>query len=137
MKSDEITKRVVIVANEKNLKPLNQRTKSEQRAIQQKGGIKSGEARRRKKALRECMMDLLDLPVTDRKYYNNLCKLGISADDMDNRTLLVVSLFSKAIKDGDVAAFKEIRDLIGENGDQSNANGELEQLIQGLKDADI
>lgn len=122
------------MANEKNLKPLNERTKSEQREIQKKGGVKSGESRRRKKALKDCMLDLLALPVADRKYYNNLAKLGVNTEDMDNRTLLVVSLFSKAVKDGDVAAFKEIRDLIGESGDQTNVNGELERLIQGLKD---
>lgn len=32
----------------KNLKPLNKRTKEEQREIQSKGGVNSGKARRKK-----------------------------------------------------------------------------------------
>ncbi len=36
-----------------NLRPINKRTKSEQREITRKGGIASGESRRRLKTLRE------------------------------------------------------------------------------------
>ncbi|MFR1359072.1 MAG: hypothetical protein ACLSBB_17925 [Ruthenibacterium lactatiformans] len=41
------------MSNEKNLVPFTERTESEQRAIQQKGGIASGAARRRKRSLKE------------------------------------------------------------------------------------
>lgn len=71
------------MANEQNLKPQNKRTKSEQREIAKKGGIKSGEARRRKKALKETMQMLLDLPVADTKAYNNMSKFGIEIDEME------------------------------------------------------
>lgn len=40
------------MANEKNLKPLNKRTKSEQREIAKKGGVASGIARRKKADLK-------------------------------------------------------------------------------------
>lgn len=48
------------MANEENLKPLDTRTKSEQREIQRKAGIASGMARRRKKAFREYMEEQLN-----------------------------------------------------------------------------
>lgn len=110
------------MANEKNLKPQSKRTKSEQREIAKKGGKKSGEARRRKRLLKDCMNDLLDLPVNDTKKWNKLSRMGIDAENIDNRALLTASLFMKAVECGDVAAFKEIRDLIGEKGDSVDSN---------------
>lgn len=113
------------MANEKNLKPINERTKSEQREIQSKGGKKSGEVRRRKKLLKDCMLDLLDLPVSEKKQCKKLEKMGIDPEDIDNRSLLTVALFTKACS-GDVKAFKEIRDLIGEN--TKNTDEDVQKL---------
>lgn len=47
------------MANEKNLIPINKRTKSEQREYRKKGGQKSGEVRREKKLLRELLEEAL------------------------------------------------------------------------------
>lgn len=52
--------------NEKNLIPFSQLTENEQRAMKQKGGIASGQARREKKALREQMQALLDVAMKDK-----------------------------------------------------------------------
>ena len=41
------------MANEQNLIPMNKRTKSEQREYTKKGGQKSGEVRRQRKAMKE------------------------------------------------------------------------------------
>lgn len=101
--------------NEKNLIPLNQRTKSEQRRIASEGGRASGAARRRRKALRECMTELLDLPVTSGAHYNALMALGLDAEDIDNRMLLTAALFQNAVTTGDPKAFREVRDLLGED----------------------
>lgn len=108
------------MANEKNLKPV--RTKREARERGKKGGQKSGEVRREKRLLKDCMNDLLDLPVNDTKKWNKLSRMGIDAENIDNRALLTASLFMKAVECGDVAAFKEIRDLIGEKGDSVDSN---------------
>ena len=54
------------MANEKNLIPINQRTKSEQREYRSKGGKKSGEVRRQKKKMKETMNMLLSLEL-DKK----------------------------------------------------------------------
>ncbi|QBX27424.1 hypothetical protein Javan386_0025 [Streptococcus phage Javan386] len=51
----------------KNLKPLNKRTKEEQREIQSKGGVNSGKARRKKADLKKAMELLMTLDVQDGK----------------------------------------------------------------------
>lgn len=119
------------MANEKNLKPI--RSKSEAREKGRAGGKKSGEVRRQKRLLKDCMIELLELPVTDTKSWNKLAKLGIDIEKIDNRALLVASLFKKAVDFGDVQAFKEIKNLIGEDN-ANDGNGQLEELIKGLKD---
>lgn len=81
------------MANSENLKPMNKRTKSEQREIAKKGGIKSGEKRRERKALKEELLLLLSTGDTQKK--------------------LSVALIEKAMS-GDVKAFEVIRDTIGE-----------------------
>ena len=53
------------MANEENLNPLNQRTKSEQREITQKGGIASGKSRRRKKALRTALKEAMAMQLKE------------------------------------------------------------------------
>ncbi len=119
------------MANEKNLKPI--RSVSEAREKGKKGGIKSGETRRRKRLLRDCMNELLGLPVNDTKKRNKLSRMGIDAESIDNRALLTASLFMKAVESGDVAAFKEIRDLIGENVCNEQDTSKLDALMEELR----
>lgn len=78
----------------KNLIPANKRSKEEARILGQKGGIKSGEVRRMRKSLKEQLLLLL----SENEIQENIC----------------LSLIDKAL-DGDVQAFKLIRDTIGEN----------------------
>ena len=54
------------MANDSNLKPFDQRTEAEQRAIATKGGIASGEARRKKADLRKAVNDALQTEYTDK-----------------------------------------------------------------------
>ena len=115
------------MANEKNLIPI--RTESEAREKGKNGGIKSGESRRKKKLLKDCMIDLLELPVANTKQWNKLSKMGIDPEEIDNRTLLTVSLFMKAVETGDVSAFKEIRNLIGEEKNVRKP-GKLKELLE-------
>lgn len=114
--------------NEKNLKPV--RTKSEARKRGQAGGKASGEARRQRKTLRANMELLLNLDVSSPRDFNKLSSMGIPIGDIDNSMLLTAALFKKAAA-GDVAAYKEIRDLIGEGGESES--GDLMDLIAGLK----
>lgn len=53
-----------------NLIPMNQRTLEEQREITRKGGIASGEARRKKKEIAEIARIVLESQVTDVHDYD-------------------------------------------------------------------
>lgn len=120
---------VVRMANEKNLKPI--RSKSEAREKGKKGGRKSGKVRREKRLLKDCMLELLDLPVAEVEEQKRLASMGLDEKKIDNRALLTSALFLKGAS-GDVAAFKEIKELIGEQ--KTETNGIIEELIEDLKD---
>lgn len=117
--------------NEKNLVPNERRTPSERRKNAQKAGKASGEARRQRKTLKENMNLLLNLDVASTKDFNKLTAMGLNVEDIDNSMLLTAALFKRAVA-GDVAAYREIRSLLGEG--EENENGSLSDLIQGLQD---
>jgi hypothetical protein len=121
-----------VLANEKNLIPYSERSENEARENGRKGGIASGESRRKRKLLKDSMNALLELPVSSTKEYNALIKMGIDIEDIDNSQLIVLALFNRA-KSGDVAAIKELRNLIGEDSSEDKSAGQLERLIEGLK----
>ena len=58
------------MANEQNLIPFDQRTEKEKREIGIKGGIASGEARRKKKEIAEIARMVLEQHVTDVSEYD-------------------------------------------------------------------
>ncbi len=95
--------------NEKNLIPLNKRTKSEQREIVKKGGKKSGEVRRQKKTMSELAKIISEAPVsTPNKKI--LKTMGIKAEDATNAALPVMGVFKQAAK-GSVQAFEKWQQL--------------------------
>ena len=85
------------------------KTGREQVEIARKGGIASGQAKRRKKNLAELAKTFADLQVVDGKALDTLTKLGISAEDATQGMVMVASMFNAANK-GKVAAAK----LVGE-----------------------
>ena len=99
--------------NEKNLISNSERNPSELREITQKGGKASGEARRRKKDMKQKMKALLELPAAanDRE---QLEALGVSPDDMDNEMVLVMSMFLSAAQ-GDTKAFDRVIQILGKD----------------------
>ena len=99
------------MANEKNLVPINERTKSEQREIASAGGKASGKARRRKKSMKQKMQLLLSLPAADNDQAE-LSVMGVDPGDMDNEMVLVKALFLAAAE-GDTKAFDRIQDVLG------------------------
>ena len=113
------------MANEKNLMPIEEvnsrRTREEHSRDSQKGGKRSGEVRRQRKAMREQMELLLSLPVKNEEHKAFMEQLGIDEDNMDNQMLLIMSVFSKAMK-GDLEAFREIKGVINDMGNASNSD---------------
>ena len=104
----------------KNLVPLNERTKEEQRSIQQDGGKASGVSRRRKRSLKEATDLYLSLPVSDRKMWNKISRRGVDPDDIDNQMAMIIGL-TMAATAGDAKAAKVIVDLLGEDSHSEEA----------------
>ena len=116
------------MANEQNLVPFDERTESEARELGKKGGIASGAARRRKRALKEAADYFLSLPVSDTKVRSRLSKAGIDPSDIDNQMAMICGLHAQAAK-GDAKAAKVLIDLLGED---SGADSEGVQIIDDL-----
>ena len=98
--------------NEQNLIPMDQRSQKEARELGREGGRASGEARRRKKSLREAAELYLSLPVSDKKSWNRLARDGVEPEDVDNQMAIIAGLTMRAIK-GDSKAARVIFELIG------------------------
>ncbi len=116
--------------NEQNLKPLNQRTKSERRELAKKAGEASGEARRKKKALRELMQTALQMEEQNEAYRGQMVKAGWSGEDMSQMAVITQGLIQRA-KTGDVQAYNAIRDIIGEKPvDETKMTGTLDTKLE-------
>lgn len=117
------------MANEKNLIPLDKRTKNEQREIQSEGGRASGAARRRKKSLKEAANLYLSLPLRDKRKLNAIVRDGISEEDVDNQMAVIVAL-TKMAQAGDHKSAKVLFDLLDDSG-----TGQTEAPDDGFVDA--
>ena len=106
--------------NEKNLIPMDQRSKSEARELGRNGGIASGISRRRKRSLKEAADLYLSLPVSDRKMWNKISHHGVDPDDIDNQMAMIIGL-TMAATAGDAKAAKVIVDLLGEDAHSEEA----------------
>lgn len=113
------------MANEGNLKPV--RNKKEARERGKVGGKKSGEARRKKKLLKECFDELLE-----REWENRDGKKASGSE------VLSLTVFKKAMA-GDLKAFELLRDTAGQKPvdkvmlaevDQATIN-EVEAMVLG------
>ena len=124
--------------NEKNLVPISERTTSEQREIQKKGGIASGAARRRKRSLKEAADLYLSLPVTDRRRANKLRRRKVDPEDIDNQMAMVAGL-TDAATDGDARAAAVLVKLLGEETPPGDADtavlARASELLEGIDSA--
>ena len=107
--------------NEKNLIPMDQRSKSEARELGRKGGEASGASRRRKRSLKEAADLYLSLPVSDRKMWNKISRRGVDPEDIDNQMAMIIGLTIAATA-GDAKAAKVIVDLLGEDAHSEEAS---------------
>lgn len=93
---------------------LKRPSSDEARELGRRGGVASGIARRRRKALREALDVYISLPVQDKRSLNRLLRAGVDEDDADTQMLIVASLVQRAI-DGNVRATKLIFDLMADD----------------------
>ena len=117
------------MANEQNLIPIEEvnarKTREERKESASKAGKASGEAKRKRKAMKEQAELLLSLPfnLTDKKgneLKEVLEKLGIDEDNIDNQMAMIVALWKTALGNGrnQVTAVQELRDIIGDKAEK-------------------
>ena len=133
------------MANEQNLMPIEQvnsrRTREEHSEDSKKGGQKSGEVRRQRKAMKEQMEMLLSLPFNlkdnnGQDVVETLAQLGIEKDKIDNQMAMIISLWKTAIGDSNqkIQAVREIREIV-QDEQTSNNNNRIE-IINDLPEDD-
>lgn len=122
------------MANEKNLKKNSERTPSELREMTRKGGIKSGEARRNKKTMREALEMLMFDVEVDEAAKDKLRGAGISEKDFNNQMLITLGLMKKA-REGDVQAYNAICSMIGEKpADKIDLGGDIFSRVRVVRE---
>lgn len=123
----------------KNLVPLSERTKAEQRKIQESGGIASGAARRRRRDLRQAADLFLALPVSDRRRWNKLARMGLAPEEIDNQMAVIVGL-QTAAADGDARAAALLAKILGEDQPRAGLEDPLgggENPLAGLSTEEL
>ena len=102
------------MANEQNLRPSEYKLSQEE---QKKGGIKSGEARRKKRDMQETMKLLLSMSIKDGdcpdiEEIQSLAKLN--GLNVDAETAVLMGQLNRAIKKQDTRAAEFVRDTSGQ-----------------------
>lgn len=109
------------MANEQNLIPTSERSKNEARELGKIGGIKSGETRRKRKAMRDIIDAFMgyrsELSDDEIKEYE---ALGMPLEDINNQAKAIRVQIKKAA-DGDLNALAFLRDTVGEKPRDSMA----------------
>ena len=117
----------------KDLIPLNQRTKEEQKKICSKGGKKSGEVRREQKTYRDMAKAMLSATITDENILNELKAYGLSETDVKAYTLLGMI---KASGNGSHNAFDRLMMLVGEETQTTTSEQEKQaNLLKAIQEA--
>lgn len=100
---------------EKDLIPMNMRTKEEQKEITTKAGIASGVARRKKRTMKELTQLLLNSKPTDKDTIEKIKMVfpDLKESEITNKVVLINEQIKKASL-GDTKSFEVIRDTSGE-----------------------
>ena len=107
---------------QKDLIPMNMRSEEEVKAMQRKGGINSGKARRNKAMLKDCLEILMEKKMK-----------GEDGKKITGAEALAVNLFVKALAEQDTAkaakAFEVIRDTSGQKPVDKIVFAEVDQAV--------
>ena len=118
---------------QKDLIPMNQRTKEEQKKIASMGGKKSGQVRREQKTYREMAKAMLSATIKDKSLLDELKAYGIDETDVKAYTLLGMI---KASGNGSHNAFDRLMALIGEEAQTTTSEQEKQaNLLSAIEKA--
>lgn len=104
--------------NPENLVSLADRTLEERQRIGAMGGKKSGETKREKKLLRQCIEELMEREMGT----------GSDGQPISGAEAITTKLFKKAL-DGDVHAFEVLRDTAGQKPVEKVMVADVDQTI--------
>lgn len=104
--------------NPENLVSLADRPLEERQRIGAMGGKKSGESKREKKLLRQCIEELMEREMGT----------GIDGNPISGAEAISTKLFKKAL-DGDVRAFEVLRDTAGQKPVEKVMVADVDQSI--------
>lgn len=113
--------------NERNLIPTTELTENERRELARKGGIASGEARRRRKQLREDLLVMLDEEVEFKTKDGKTVKATVQAG--------VARKLIKQASEGNLKAIELMAKLTGEFEQRVKLEGTVEQVQVVVQDA--
>ncbi|MDL2238519.1 hypothetical protein LJC56_11970 [Christensenellaceae bacterium OttesenSCG-928-K19] len=119
------------MANGKNLRPRDL-TNEEAVKMGRQGGVASGQARRERRRLREYAASILALPVTEENMLSDIRNAGLQNMDCNYAAMTVLALIQKACS-GDTIAFRELRSLIGEEGNTRTMQIPSDGLFAAIK----
>lgn len=105
---------MIRLANEQNLRPGEYQLSQEEA---KKGGIASGEARRRKRDIRQALELLLEKEYRDK-----------NGNSITGTEAITAKLFEQAMK-GNIKAFETIRDSVGQKMPERIMIAEVDQTI--------
>lgn len=115
--------------NEGNLIPTNRRSKEEARELGRKGGKASGEARRRKRVMREWVELFGSKPI---KVQN----ADGSKEDTDYNGAVVANIYRKAIVEGDMKAAEMVAKINGIFENKIKLEGDMRSVQVVVNDED-
>ena len=119
------------MANDENLQPV--RSEKEAREKGRKGGIASGEARRKRKTMAEALKILLYEGKVNEATKSMMRAEGIDDEEMTHQMVITRSLIAKA-EAGDVQAYNTICAMIGEKpAENINLGGAPTNLTINVK----
>lgn len=117
----------------KNLIPLSERTKDEQREIARMGGIASGKARREKQKTQQILADLVSIKNKDiATFQKEAKKMGLDGDISIHELFTMVCLLN-SVKSGNLGDLERLSKLLGEDNSKEHNNGILDELTEYLK----
>ena len=120
---------------DKNLIPLTERSEEEAHAIRSAGGKAVQEKKRQQKLMAELLQVYSDLPINDKKRKGRLRRLGITDEDMTQKTLIADAIMRSA-QAGNTYAIQLYLDLVGESGlgGSTKENNLLEAIQEHTKE---
>ena len=127
------------MGNEQNLKPFTSE-QSREEAVKngKKGGIASGEARKKKKAIKDIAELIMNMPLKEGKAssVNDIQNLASAqGKNISVQEALVLKLTQKALK-GDIQSMRMLFEIAGQDPSQSgNEPVESDGLMESIEEA--